>query len=115
LRHSYASYRFAQTGDARRVARGEAHTSRQAKPAVRLVWKLERKGARAIETATMQPPRSPAQARPHRVNASRPVPKRPHSTMAEFLAPVGLGRRFARAAVGMTSAHCQRFAEPGRF
>jgi len=54
--------------DARRVAGGEVRTFHHAKPAVRLVWKLERKAARVAETVTKQTPTpTPAgRARPER-------------------------------------------------
>ena len=58
--------------DARRVAGGEVRTLRQPKPAVRLVWKLERKGTGAARVVTMPPPRSPAQAEPQRPAQARP-------------------------------------------
>ena len=56
--------------DARRVAGGQVRTFLQAKPAVRLVWKVERKAVRVAEPVAIHAPPAPA---PAPTKAERPA------------------------------------------
>jgi hypothetical protein len=63
--------------DARRVAGCQVRTFQQPRPAVRVVWKVERKAVKATEPVATQAPPEPA---PAPAEPKRPAPGRPDAT-----------------------------------